>query len=67
MTDFLFIPHLELVAQPELAPTLLELEGCELTLDKDGLIIEPNSRAHIRACLFNVTMFKGRWEDPIEV
>ena len=65
MTTFYFIPHREIVNQSEAVfAQLRQLEGCEFALDREGIIITPNSRAHVRACLLGIELLKGRWQDP---
>ena len=68
MKEFYFIPHREIINHAdEVFEQLLKLEGCEFALDREGIIIQPNSKAHVRACLHNIALLKGLWEDPVDV
>jgi hypothetical protein len=65
MTDFYYIPHWIIVNHPDTAfEQLMQLEGCEFALDREGIIITPSSKAHIRACLLGIELLKGVWQDP---
>jgi len=66
--EFYFIPHREIINHSnEVFSQLMQLEGCEFALDREGIIITPNSRAHVRACLLNIALLKGEWQDPVDV
>lgn len=68
MKTFYFIPHREIINHANAVfEQLMQLEGCEFALDREGIIITPESRAHVRACLLNIRLLKGRWQDPEEV
>lgn len=68
MTEFYYIPHWIIVNHPDTAfEQLRQLEGCEFALDREGIIIEPHSKAHIRACLLGIELLKGQWCDPVTV
>lgn len=68
MIEFYFIPHREIVNHADAVfEQLLKLDGCEFALDREGIIITPNSRAHVRACLLDIQLLKGIWQDPTEV
>lgn len=67
MKDFYFIPHKEIINNAANVMKLLSVEGCEWAADREGLIVKPNSRAHIQAHLLEIDLLKGIWEDPVEV
>lgn len=69
MTAFLFIPYKEIAEHDSAVfEQLLKLEGCGgFTLEREGIIIEPNSRAHVRACLLNIGLLSGEWLEPEDV
>jgi hypothetical protein len=68
MKTFYFIPHREIVNHSDqVFAQLMQLEGCEFALDREGIIITPNSKAHVRACLLNIELLKGLWQDPVDV
>jgi hypothetical protein len=65
MTTFYYIPHWIIATTEEQAfAQLMQLEGCEFALDREGIIIAPNSTAHVRACLLGIELLKGQWEEP---
>jgi hypothetical protein len=64
---FYFIPHRAIIdSAPQVLP-LLNLPGASYALDREGIIIEPERRAYIRACLVGIELLKGEWEEPYEV
>ena len=68
MKAFYFIPHREIINHADsVFSQLMQLEGCEFALDREGIIITPNSTAHVRACLLGIELLKGIWEDPVDV
>ena len=68
MKTFYFIPHREIINHANAVfEQLMQLEGCEFALDREGIIITPNTPAHVRACLHGIHLLKGVWEDPVEV
>ena len=65
MKTFYFIPHRAIINHSDqVFEQLMKLEGCEFALDREGIIIEPNSTAHVRACLLGIELLKGEWQAP---
>jgi hypothetical protein len=68
MKTFYFIPHREIINHADsVFAQLMNLNGCEFALDREGIIIEPNSTAHVRSCLLGIELLKGEWFDPEDV
>jgi hypothetical protein len=67
MKAFYYIPHTEIVKNPKVFENFVKLPGAEYTLEREGVIIYPNTTAHIRACLHGMQLLKGHWEDPEDV
>lgn len=63
--NFYFIPHSEIINHSHAVFDLLtNCQGCEWTIDREGLTIKEGSHAHIKAHLYQIPLLKGRWQDP---
>ena len=68
MSRFLFIPLQEIARYPDhYFLQLIKLPGCEMAMERVGIIVTPDTPAHIRACLLGMNLLEGQWDEPYEV
>jgi len=64
---FLFIAQTTMTSYHDAVLQVQRQPGCTVTMDRDGLIIDPMTPAHTTALLLSIPMLQGIWESVDEV